>query len=207
MIFDNVESIEDIDSKYVPTTGGAVIITSRRPDNALPKSSEVSLKPFPVEAAIKVLSDSMKYSSSQVLNDQDKDALEALATKVDGLPIGLRVIAGLMNVHARKNTTASKFLKMYNKGASKLMKTTGRIIDYEGDITRRIGSEHVLNRIWFLSFEQLDKSGEEKGEARTLLGILALLCPDGVPQSLFGTDVTDDDAPPELLLICEDEFG
>lgn len=207
MIFDNVESIEDIDSKYVPTTGGAVIITSRRPDNALPKSSEVSLKPFPVEAATKVLSDSMRYSSSQVLNDQDKDALEALATKVDGLPIGLRVIAGLMNVHARKNTTASKFLKMYNKGAVKLMKTSGRIIDYEGDSTRRVGSEHVLNRIWFLSFEQLDKSGEEKGEARILLGILALLCPDGVPQSLFGTDVTDNHAPPELLLICEDEFG
>ncbi|KAG6357656.1 hypothetical protein INS49_013535 [Diaporthe citri] len=207
MIFDNVESIEDIDSKYVPTTGGAVIITSRRPDNALPKSSEVSLKPFPVEAATKVLSESMKYSSSQVLNDQDEDALEALATKVDGLPIGLRVIAGLMNVHARKNTTASKFLKMYNKGAVKLMKTSGRIIDYEGDSTRRVGSEHVLNRIWFLSFEQLDKSGEEKGEARILLGILALLCPDGVPQSLFGTDVTDDGVPPELLLICEDEFG
>lgn len=207
MIFDNVESIEDINSKYIPTTGGAVIITSRRPDNALPRSSEVSLKPFPIETATKVLSDSMKYSSSQVLNDQDKDAMEALATKVDGLPIGLRVIAGLMNMNARKNTTASKFLKMYNKGAVKLMKTSGRIIDYEGDDTRCLGSEHVLNRIWFLSFKQLDKSGEETPEARTLLGILALLCPDGVPKSLFGTDVMDDTAPQELLLVCEDEVG
>lgn len=207
MIFDNVESIEDIDCKYVPTTGGAVIITSRRSDNVLPTSSEVSLKPFSVEPATKVLLDSMKYSASQVLNDEDKDALRALATKVDGLPIGLRVIAGLMNVNARRNTTASKFLKMYNKGAVKLMKTSGRIIDYEGDSTRRVGSEHVLNRIWFLSFEQLDKSGEERPEARILLGILALLCPDGVPKSLFGTDVMDDTAPQELLLVCEDEVG
>lgn len=207
MIFDNVESIEDIDSKYVPTTGGAVIITSRRPDNALPTSSEISLKPFSIKAATKVLSDSMKFSASQVLDDLDKSALTALATKVDGLPIGLRVIAGLMNVNARKNTTASKFLYMYNKGAVKLMKTSGRIIDYEGDSTRRVGSEHVLNRIWFLSFEQLDKSADEKGEARILLGILALLCPDGVPQSLFGPGVTENDTPQELLLVCEDELA
>lgn len=207
LIFDNVENIEDIDCKYVPTTGGAVIITSRRADNVLPTSSEVSLKPFPVEPATKVLLDSMKYSASQVLNEEDREALKALVTKVDGLPIGLRVIAGLMNVNARKNTTASKFLKMYNKGAVKLMKTSGRIIDYEGDSTRRVGSEHVLNRIWFLSFEQLDKSGEEKGEARILLGILALLCPDGVPKALFGTEAMDNDAPHELLLVCEDEVG
>lgn len=207
LIFDNVESIQDIDCKYVPTTGGAVIITSRRSDNVLPTSSEVPLRPFTIEPATKILLDSMKYSATQVLNDEDKDALKGLATKVDGLPIGLRVIAGLMNVNARKNTTASKFIKMYNKGAVKLMKTSGRIIDYEGDSTRRIGSEHVLNRIWFLSFDQLDKSGQEKGEARTLLGILALLCPDGVPQSLFGTDVTTKDAPQELLLLCDDEVG
>lgn len=207
MIFDNVESIEDIDCKYVPTTGGAVIITSRRPDNRLPTSSEVSLKPFSVEPATKVLLDSMRYSESQVLNEEDRDALKALATKVDGLPIGLRVIAGLMNVNARKNTTASKFLTMYNKGAVKLLKNAGRIIDYEGDSTRRVGSEHVLNRIWFLSFEQLDKSGDEKGEARILLGILALLCADGVPKSLFGTDVMDNNAPQDLMQVCEDEVG
>lgn len=205
MIFDNVENIEDINCKYVPTTGGAVIITSRRPNNGLPTSSEVSLRPFSVEPATKVLQNSMKYSASQVLNDEDRDALRALATKVDGLPIGLRVIAGLMN--ARKNTTASKFLNMYNKGAVKLLKTSGRIIDYEGDGTRRVGSEHVLNRIWFLSFEQLDKGGDEKGEARILLGVLALLCPDGVPKSLFGTDVMGKDTPKELLLVCEDEVG
>lgn len=67
-----------------------------------------------------------------------------------------------MNVNARKNTTASRFLRIYNRGAARLMKSSGRIIDSEGDSTGRVGPEHVLNRIWFLNFEQLDKSGHEK---------------------------------------------
>lgn len=157
MIFDNVESIEDIHSKYVPTTSGAVIITSRRPDNALPKSSEISLKPSPFEAATKVRPDPMRYSSSQVLNDKDKDAIKALATNMDGHSIGLSVIA---DSHGRKNTTVSKSLKTYNNGACKLKKTTSRIIDYKGDSTHRVGSEQSLQSLFVTDAMDNDASPE-----------------------------------------------
>ncbi|KAI1349894.1 P-loop containing nucleoside triphosphate hydrolase protein [Xylaria sp. FL0043] len=205
MIFDNVENIEDIGSKYVPTTGGSVIITSRYPDTVLPTSLEISLKPFSNEDSIKVLRDLMKYAPSQIRSQEDEHALKALADKVDGLPLGLRVVAGLMNINSRKNMIVSKFLNIYNRGVDKLMKTSGRIVEYESDSTRHVGAEHVLNRIWDMSFTQLKNEHERKDEARVLLGILSLCCPDGMPQSLFGSDIAAANPDSELHLICDED--
>ncbi|KAI1125666.1 P-loop containing nucleoside triphosphate hydrolase protein [Nemania abortiva] len=205
MIFDNVENIEDIGSKYVPTTGGSAIITSRYPDTALPTSSEILLKPFSKEDSIKVLRDLMTNATSQIRSHEDDSALKVLANKVDGLPLGLRVIAGLMNVNSRKNMTVSKFLNIYEEGANELMKNSDRIVEYEGDSTRRVGAEHVLNKIWHMSFTQLENKDERKDEARVLLGILSLLGPDGLPQSLFGPDMAAANSDSELHLICDED--
>ncbi|KAI1173816.1 hypothetical protein F4777DRAFT_556394 [Nemania sp. FL0916] len=205
MIFDNVENIEDINPRYVPTTGGAVIITSRYPNTALPSSSEISLKPFSNEDSVNVLRDMMKFAAFQIRSQKDEDALKVLANKVDGLPLGLRIIAGLMNINTRKHKTVAKFLEMYNRHANKLMKDSGRIVEYEGDSTRRVGAEHVLNRIWYMSFTQLENEDEKKDEARVLLGILCLFCPDGIPQSLFGADITATICDSELHFICDED--
>ncbi|KAI0805273.1 P-loop containing nucleoside triphosphate hydrolase protein [Xylaria sp. FL0064] len=205
MIFDNVENIEESFSKYIPTTGGSVIITSRYPDTVLPTSLEISIKPFSNEDSIKVLRDLMKYAPSQIRSQEDENALKALADKVDGLPLGLRVVAGLMNINSRKNMTVSKFLNIYNKGADKLMRTSGRIAEYESDSTRHVGAEHVLNRIWYMSFTQLENEHERKDGARVLLGILSLCCPDGLPQSLFGPDIAATNPDSELHLICDED--
>ncbi|KAI0191096.1 hypothetical protein F4808DRAFT_476374 [Astrocystis sublimbata] len=206
MIFDNVDNIEDIGSKYVPTSGGSVIITSRYPDTILPTSSEISLKPFAIEDSIMVLRDLMKFKTLQIRGQEDESALKVLADKIDGLPLGLRVIAGLMNINSRKDMTVSKFLNLYSKGSNKLLKTSGHIVEYEGDRTRRIGTEHVLNRVWNMSFMQLENDSERKDEARVFLGAISLFCPDGIPQSLFGPDITATDPDSALHLIC-DEHG
>ncbi|KAF2968413.1 hypothetical protein GQX73_g5174 [Xylaria multiplex] len=187
MIFDNVEKLEDILPNYVPTTNGSIIITSRYPDCGLQTSFPLALKPFKVEEGAQLLKQYLKYPSTQLVDvGNDERALKSLSERVDGLPLGLRAIAGLMN--ARKSMTASKFMGLYDKGSRKLLKSSARVVDYDPDTSRVIGKEHVLDRIWHMSFDLLEDQVEldDTPKPRLLLGMCALLCPDGIPLSLLG---------------------
>ncbi|KAI1110909.1 hypothetical protein F5Y14DRAFT_335750 [Nemania sp. NC0429] len=187
IIFDNVEKLEEIFPNYVPITSGSIIITSRYPDCGLQKSFPLALKPFEVNDGAQLLKQYLKYPSTQLVDEvEDEKALKSLSERVDGLPLGLRAIAALMN--ARKSTTASKFMSLYDKGSRSLFKNSARVVEYHPDTSRVIGKEHVLDRIWHMSFGLLENQGElgDLPKPRLLLGVCALLCPDGIPLSLFG---------------------
>ncbi|KAK5627029.1 hypothetical protein RRF57_002744 [Xylaria bambusicola] len=173
-------------------TGGSIIFTSRYPDCGLQTSSPIALKSFKVEDGAQLLKRYLKFPSAQLADMlNDEKALKSLSERVDGLPLGLHAIAGLIN--ARKSTTASRFLALYDKGSRKLLKSSARIVDYEADTSRVVGKEHVLDRIWYMTFGQLDAQIAE-GEfprPRLLLGVCALFCPDGISLSLLGQTLVD----------------
>jgi hypothetical protein len=200
LIFDNVENIEDISPKYMPTTGGSVLMTSRRPTVLLSDTVAVSLKPFSKEDGKSLLKQLLKKPTQQLPTQTDEDALGTLAERVGGLPLGLRVVGGLMN--QRLTTPASAFLTRYTKHTRKLIAQAQRIVDYDGDEKRILGEEHILDNVWRMSFEGLDQ------EARTLLGIISLLSPDGIDSTLFGASAAEDAPLQDMLCICgEDDFG
>ncbi|KAI0101554.1 P-loop containing nucleoside triphosphate hydrolase protein [Nemania sp. FL0031] len=180
IIFDNIEEIGHIFLEYVPTTGGSVIITSRHPISGLQASLDVYLQPFSVEDGAQFLKQCLKFPSAQLADmEDDERALKSLSKKVDGLPLALRAISGLMN--ARESMRASSFMSLYDQDSRGLLKSSARVVDYDHDESRVIGQEHVLDRIWRMSFEQLD----DLPIPRLLLGVCSLLCPDGIPLSLL----------------------
>ncbi|KAJ8128009.1 hypothetical protein O1611_g5627 [Lasiodiplodia mahajangana] len=180
MIFDNVEKLDNILPNYMPVTGGSVIITSRYLNCGLQTSFPLALKPFSIEDGAKLLIKCLKFPSTQLANATDDErALTSLSKKVGGLPLGLRAISGLMN--GRESTTASEFMVLYDRGPRELLELSPRVVDYPPDASRVIGEEHVLDRIWHMSFGLLDGLPNP----RSILGVCALLCPDGISLSLF----------------------
>lgn len=192
MIFDNCGSIEDIFSKYIPVTKGSILITSRSPSACLRDSFLIFIKPFLEHEGVGLLKQLVQSQRSLIYSAKDNEPLLKLVNKVGGLPLGLQVMAGLMNT---LNLPVSQFCDLYDQNERDLMTNFRRVIDYDHDITRVVGEDHVLDNVWKMSFEKL------RPDAKALLGVMCLLSPDQVPISLF--DLNGADTPPiPLLSVC-----
>jgi len=195
LIFDNCGSIEDIFPKYIPVTKGSILITSRSPSACLRDSSIILIKPLLKQEGVGLLKQLIQ-SQRSTISSKDNELLLRLVNKVGGLPLGLQVMAGLVNAW---NLPVSKFLDLYDQNERDLMTNFGRVIDYDHDVTRVVGEEHVLDNVWKMSFEKLGS------DAKALLGLMCLLSPDQVPISLFDLNEADTLSIP-LLSVCTNRF-
>lgn len=121
IIFDNVKNV-DILSDHWPDFGrGSILITSRNPIDMtkLPTSRRISS-----EICLKTLSKQDSKSLLQKLSkimaepsSEDAEALEILVTQLDGLPLALQQMAGLLR--RLRLTSYSELLRLFNqKGIS-----------------------------------------------------------------------------------------
>lgn len=159
-------------------------------------SSLIHIKPFLEHEGVGLLKQLIQSRRSTSCDVKDNEPLSRLVNKVGGLPLGLQVMAGLMNTW---NIPASKLRDLYDQNERDLMTNFGRVIDYDHDTTRVIGEDHVLDNVWKTSFEKLES------DEKALLGMLCLLSPDQVPISLFDLDKGDTPSIP-LLCVCINQF-
>jgi hypothetical protein len=159
-------------------------------------SSFIHIKPFLEHEGVGLLKQLTQPRRSTSYSAKDNELLLRLVKKVGGLALGLQVMASLMN---KWNPPISKFCDLYDQNERDLMTNFGRVIDYDHDISRVVGEDHVLYNVWKMSFERLDS------DEKVLLGMMCLLSPDQVPISLFELD--EGETPPiPMLGVCSNHF-
>jgi hypothetical protein len=100
-------------------------------------------------------------------SETETDAARRLAQRLGGLPLALVVMSS--QIRTRKMSIAS-FAQLYEKNAARLNKETRGIESFY---------KHSLSTCWQTTFDFL------KPEARRLLGLMAHLGPDAIPEDLF----------------------
>ena len=195
MIFDNVESIDDIDPKYMPVTPGSVLLTSRHHDVKLKDTRPLEIKPFAVAESFVLFKQILNDNHSTLVKKEDDDAVLQLVKSVDGLALGLRQLAALIDCHG---LTIPLFCEKYKRNAHRIRNSARNVQGYG----------HTLDTVWRMSFDQLEP------DTTSLLAIMAFLSPDAISEKLFHVDKDCDDRVGEeshvnkasYLPICEDEF-
>lgn len=178
LIYDNVETIDDNLQRYIPTTAGNMIITSRNRHAVYPGTKLIQLKPFSDVDGGRLLRTLLQSPDTQLRTDGDDKAATSLADMVEGLPLGIRLLAGLMN--ERGGESACSFMKEYVEYPRDTMIAAPRAIGYAKDGDRDLdGDEHPLHRIFTMSFKSLKPPG------LALMGIASFLSPDSIPRSIF----------------------
>ena len=108
--------------------------------------------------------------------EDEAEAARALLGHLDGLPLGIRHIAGIIKM---KKTSVARFLRAYDLAAGDtrvlLRRRPGAVLDND--------YPHGLDTVWKLSFAQLQQPGSEN--ASSLLSVLCLLSPNGTPAELL----------------------
>lgn len=145
--YDDVEAIDDNLKRYIPTTPGNTIITSRNRHAVYPGTKLFPLKPFSVADGGVLLRQLLQFPNIQVQTQEDIDAITSLAHMVEGLPLGIRLMAGLIN--EREGESTSSFMKEYAQSPRCTLTAAPRAIGYAKDEHRDLdGDEHPLDRIW-----------------------------------------------------------
>ena len=103
-----------------------------------------------------------------------------LSSKLDVHALAIAQVAGLIS---KFSWSIEEFINIYDRNTRKITGPNGKT---------------TLDTVWKLSFESLGNS------CKALLGVLAYIMPDDIPQALF--EMSDSTKLPERLLFCHDEF-
>lgn len=103
-------------------------------------------------------------------DEQEKHAAEKLARQLSGHALAIRQMAALIT---SREISIQGFLQMYESRQGQIHRKHNK--------TREGDYELFLDTVWLLSFQR----AEESSTAFVMLGILAFLMPDAIPQELF----------------------
>lgn len=175
MIYDNVKSA-DVLAPYWPKSDYCnAIVTTRNYSIASDTASDrLEVTTMDQATGSEFLFFLLKKEISKDVN-QEKHFAKELAQKLSGHTLSLSHVAGLIY---NQSWSISEFMSDYLKSAA-------------------LSHQTELDAIWEFSFKSLDAN------SLTLLGILAFLMPDKIPQSMLMVD-SDRELPKELSF-CRDE--
>ena len=163
---------------------GAILVTSRNDIVSLdPAAGGLEIEVFRKDEGASILTVMIgreKYS------DLEKDAARKLSARLGGLALALAVMAS--QIRLRRKSIA-EFLSLYEKHPRQLNKERRGIESYY---------ELSLASCWSTAFESLSE------KASALLGIIAYIAPDSIPEVFFKPK--DPSALPPNLSFCEDEW-
>lgn len=146
---------------------GAVLITTRDRTVAVKTSQDITIEEFDELHGSQLL---FTLLSKPV--DSDDSSAKELAGLLDGLPLAIENIAGL--IHSR-GISIAEFVKMYQKNRRKVHQISGK-------------TGRSIDTCWRLSFENLNpEGGSEPLPVSILLGILSFLNADSIPMDLFNS--------------------
>ncbi|MCJ1353055.1 MAG: hypothetical protein MMC33_003039 [Icmadophila ericetorum] len=201
LIFDNCDHIADVSPKYIPTTKGSILITSRYQSAKLPDTFTIHIQPFDEEEGMKFMKRLLYQKEDKSLQPEEEKALRVLFDKVDGLPLGIQVLVALMKASMKSGKRpVSRFLKFYEDNSRKLLIRAQRAVDYDRDVDRKVGEEHVLDNVWRLSFNSLETG------ALCAMGMFSFLAPNDIRVSWFKLTAKELSPSMNRLLVCKDPF-
>lgn len=149
-------------------------------------SSKLNLKALDLDHSRNLFAKSIGWEDFTSVNEDERAAVDELLEELDGLPLGIRQMGGLIKF---KKSTARRFLSRYRKDAGHTEKISGRFnssLDQDYKFT--------LSTVWKMSFEALKSDARDTGFQ--VLGMMALLSPDSIPLDLFQQDI---DGGPDAL--------
>jgi tetratricopeptide (TPR) repeat protein len=168
LILDNADSLETIRPSLPEQAAGHILLTSRaRQFSQLGNVSVLRLEPLPDTEARGYL---LQRIHPQGSTDIERDAAEALAQELDGLPLALELAASYMVQQKRDLQT---YLREFRERRIDLLRTGTPL---HGDYR-----EAVL-ATWEPNFRAVE---ERNPAAAELLNLSAFLAPDAIPYEIF----------------------
>jgi hypothetical protein len=169
-------------SRYLPRTGGSILITSRNGDLA----TQLTGKPGLVLKIDKLDDgDALKLLQNKVSADQSPEAdWVALVDALDRLPLAITQAAAYIAMR-RPRMSVSKYLEHFRRDEVKqiaLLSIDG------GDLRRDPEVPNAVAKTWQISFDQIKR---QNALAATILGQMSLFDRQGIPRFLVNQD--DDD--------------
>lgn len=169
VIFDNVDDADILDDYWPMGSSASVLITSRDPllktyiytDDS--GHSGITLESFDHDEATDFLLRLTRRESEVGEKNSGKAIVEALG----GLPLAISQMAGVI---ARNELSFTEFLEMYGKESAHAQLFKQQV----GQLKSRTQYDHTIASVWALD-------GLNDGAA-SLLGVLSLLDPDGIPE-------------------------
>lgn len=181
IVYDNVESLDLLLNYWPDATHGQALITTRNRNFAFdPADGGLEITTWDAETGSQFLLHLLSTDISARLTSHEITSAHKLSINLSGHALAISHMAGLMY---RRSWSISEFLDLYEKMPEKVHGVSGN---------------RSINAIWELSFKSLSD------ESRTILGIMAFLAPDSIPQALF--EVSDPACLPESLKFCVDPF-
>jgi hypothetical protein len=157
LVFDGADDVKVLNEFWPYGGPGAVLITSR---NSCPGASSYDLQPFDLEEAADFLLNLTEREDST----SDRDGALQVARRLGGLPLALRQMASIIKT---RQMSFEDFIQVYDKRESQEELLKARLDSYR----------HSVASVFAL--ENLAESGT------TLLNMLSMLDPDGIPETFF----------------------
>ena len=185
MIMDNVEDIALIRNAWPVASHGAILVTSRNDIVSIdPAAGGMEIEVFKEDDGSSFL---MTLIGRESYSADERGAARQLSARLGGLPLALATMAS--QVRLRRKSVAD-FLVLYERHPRQLHKER-----------RGIEAFYKLSLVscWQTAFEFLGD------DASVILGIVALVAPDSIPETLF--KLQDSSSLPSELSFCEDEWA
>ncbi|KAH8807474.1 P-loop containing nucleoside triphosphate hydrolase protein [Xylogone sp. PMI_703] len=181
LIFDNVEFV-DLLMRYWPTASrGQVIITTRNHNFAFyPTDGGLEITEWDTGTGSQFLIHLLSADISKQLTKEEARSAHELSLNLGGHALALSFMASLIQ---RRSWSIEEFVQMYKQHPQKV---------------HGIFGNNSINALWTLSFQSLSE------KACAILGVLAFLSPDNIPQALFEPRTAD--IFPDSLKFCNSPF-
>lgn len=175
VLFDNVDDADILDDYWPMGSSASVLITSRDPllktyiDTDDSGHSGISLQSFDQSEATNFL---LKLTRRERELGEEVSG-QAIVEALGGLPLAITQMAGVI---ARNELSFTEFLEMYGKENAHAQLFKLQV----GRLKSRTQYDHTIASVWAL---------EGLGDgAASLLGVLSLLDPDGIPEYIVEAD-------------------
>jgi hypothetical protein len=181
LVFDNVESV-DLLMTYWPTASrGQAVITTRNHNFAFyPTDGGLEITEWDTKTGSQFLVHLLSTDIGNQLTEEEAHSAHELSLNLSGHALALSLMAGLIH---RRSWSIEEFVEMYKRQPQKV---------------HGIFGNNSINALWDMSFRSLNE------RTCAILGVLAFLSPDSIPQALF--EPKDPNIFPDTLKFCKDPF-
>ncbi|PVH86783.1 NB-ARC and TPR domain protein [Cadophora sp. DSE1049] len=182
IVYDNAEFADLIRDFWPLASRGQALITTRNPSLAFELADRMmEHTSWDNQTGLSFL---LHLLSTDITSDLKEDVLtsaQQLSQKLSGHALAISAMAGL--IHSRALSIA-EFMNFYDQAPSHL---------------HGISGNRSINALWSISFKSLNP------QSHTILGVMAFVEPDSIPQALFEFESPDD--VPESLRFCSDRLS
>ena len=172
MVFDNAEDSNDL-NLYLPletVVHGSILITTQKPTefSATKVFGTVPMDSFGRDDAAALL---FKYIQAEPADEKEEEIAREISEAVDGLPLAIATIGGYIN---QSGSNLVDFIgKLKTSSDAWIASVVGLVDQYEKN----------LETVFDIAVTELSDN------ARTIIGILAFLNPDHIPEEIFVTAI------------------